>query len=256
MPKGIHDKHRERVRDEFLANGFSLDTPPHKIVEMLLFYSIPRKDTNETAHLLLDKFGSIEALLDAKTEELTSVEGVGKNTAAFLQLIKFTASYYINEKKKDVKILKDYDEICEFISNKYLGLKKENFGVTSFDSMGRIAGFDFIGEGSIEELGIQIRKIIEVIIKRNAVGIIISHNHPGGFATPSYADVVATSKLNADLEHINVRLIDHIIIGERDHVSLRSSQDYCHAFSNSKTDETNQKEKIYVVTEEYGENEK
>ena len=247
MPNGIHDKHRERVRDEFLANGFTLDTPPHKILEMLLFYSIPRIDTNELAHTLLNKFGSIEAVLDAKDEDLLAVKGIGKNTVTFFKLIKFTTNFYVNEKHKGIKRFSEYDDICQTIIDKYIGFTKEKIGVTSFGNSGEIVGFDFVAEGDINEVGIPIRKVVETIIKRNASSIIISHNHPNGYAAPSKPDVYFTRELREALELMNIKLIDHIIVSDNDFISLRSSKDYAYVFDKnaSKSDSSS---KYYEVT--------
>ena len=89
MPKNAnpHEKHRQRVRKEFLENGFSDATPPHKILEMLLFYSIPRKDTNEIAHALLNRFGSISGVVDATPTELMSIDGIGESSVALIKLL-------------------------------------------------------------------------------------------------------------------------------------------------------------------------
>ena len=84
--EGLHDGHRDRVKREFLQKGFDMNTPPHKIMEVLLFYSIPRKDTNEMAHELLNRFGSISGILDAPAEEIVKIPGISTNTAAFLSL--------------------------------------------------------------------------------------------------------------------------------------------------------------------------
>jgi len=97
MSENIHSKHRDRVRKELLAHGFDSETPPHKILEMLLFYSIPRKDTNEIAHELINKFGSIEAVLKARPEELLKVSGVGENTVAHFKLMLSICYRIIND---------------------------------------------------------------------------------------------------------------------------------------------------------------
>ena len=85
--EGTHSGHRKRVRMEFFENGFSPNTPTHKIVEMMLYYAVPRKDTNNTAHALVERFGTISGILDASKDELIKVPGVGECTAAFLKMI-------------------------------------------------------------------------------------------------------------------------------------------------------------------------
>ncbi len=235
MPKGLHDDHRKRVRKEFLANGFNSDTPPHKIVEMMLFYSIPRVDTNETAHLLMDNFGSISKLIDARPEDIMKVKGAGENTAIFLKFIRFIANYYVNEKHSGTKRFNHIDEICSFLFDKYLGFKNEVIAITSLDNSGGYLGFDIIGEGDIASVGISARQVIEIVIKRNAAAIILSHNHPGGRAIPSNEDLQATAVIADALRRIDVVLLDHIIIVDDDYVSLKSSHQYRYIFEQSDT---------------------
>ncbi len=230
MPKEIHDGHRKRLKEEFMISGFNSDTPPHKIIELLLFYSIPRKDTNEIAHLLIDEFGSITDLLDARPEDIMRVEGAGENTAILLKFIRFIANYYVNEKKKGIKKFVDLESMCDFIYSKYIGVTKEVVAITSLDNAGGFLGFDIIGEGDISCVGISSRQVIEIVLKRNAANVILSHNHPKGRALPSSADLEATSTICDILRSIDVRLLDHIIISDDDYMSLRASHQYSNIF--------------------------
>ena len=111
MEESVHSGHRERVRQDFLKNGFNEDTPPHKIIEMLLFYSIPRKDTNVTAHELLNRFGSIAGIIDAPVEQLVKVPGVSMNTAALIKLIMPVARRYLSDKSANVDKYTNIDDI-------------------------------------------------------------------------------------------------------------------------------------------------
>lgn len=234
MSKNIHNEHRERVRADFLAHGFDDQTPLHKVIEMLLFYSIPRKDTNETAHALAERFGSLEALLEASPEDLKQINGIGDNTVAFFKLLIYiTKTYRSNKALKKIKI-NCFDEICDFISSKFLGCTKETFTVTSFNSRGDMLCFDVIKEGDISSVGVSAREILELALKRNAAAVIIAHNHPGGNAVPSRSDVELTREIFNALSHINVMLVDHIIVADdNDYVSLRYSADYRHLFEKS-----------------------
>jgi len=230
MQKGIHDGHRKRLKEEFAISGFNSDTPPHKIVEMLLFYCIPRKDTNEIAHLLMDEFGSITELIDARSEDILKVNGTGENTVTFLKFIRFIANYYVNEKKKGIKKFKNFEEMCDFIYSKYIGVNKEVIAITSLDNAGGLAGFDIIGEGDVSFVGISSRQVIETVLKRKATGVIITHNHPKGQAFPSSADLEATKTIRDILKSVDVKLIDHIIVAADDYMSLRLSHQYSNIF--------------------------
>ena len=230
MSKGIHNKHRSRVRNEILTNGIGEGTPLHKIVEALLFYSIPRKDTNEIAHKLVKKFGSLSSMLDADISELKEVDGVGDNTAALFKLIVASAKIYYTEKGQSSDRFNDMSEIYEFLKLKYLDCNKEMFSVMCFDSKGALISFDFLSSGDVAAVGISSRMIIERVIKNNAVCVILAHNHPGGNALPSIDDINTTQLIANALKSINVRLLDHIIICSDDYVSLAQSAQYCHIF--------------------------
>ncbi len=230
MGESIHSGHRERVRQDFLKNGFSETTPPHKIIEMLLFYSIPRRDTNETAHELLNRFGSISGILDAPVEQLTEVPGVNSNTAALIKLILPIARIYRNDKCAGVEKFGNMDEICAYLMNKYFGYNKEVFSVTSLSAGGKLIGYDILSEGNVSEVNISTREIIETVLKRRAACIVIAHNHPDGVALPSKEDIAVTETVNSALSHINVKLLDHIVIAGDDYVSMAQSKCFKYIF--------------------------
>lgn len=230
MEENVHSGHRERVRREFLKNGFDEDTPPHKIMEMLLFYSIPRKDTNEIAHELVSRFGSIAGIIDAPVEELVKVNGVNTNTAALIKLIMPVARRYMFDKKRNTHKYSNIDEVGNYLLSRYIGYSKEVFSITSFSGSGSILGFDILSEGDVSEVSISTRTVIEAVLKRQAVCAIMAHNHPDGVAVPSDDDIAVTSNIKNALAHINVRLLDHIIIADGDYVSMAQSRLYKHIF--------------------------
>lgn len=224
--------HRERVREEFLANSFNDSTPDHKILEMLLFYSIPRKNTNVIAHDLLDRFGSLSAVFEADITELKKIDGVGENTAIFLKLMVHVTKRYLTEKKITKKSARttDISNFYEYITLQYFGKTTEFFMMTSFDVKGKLTGTDIIAEGDNSEVKISIRTVIANALRREAAYVVISHNHPKGFAVPSAADAESTGKINEALKSIKVDLMDHIIVTDDDYVSMRQSQAYTHLF--------------------------
>ncbi len=230
MAENLHKKHRERVRKEFLAHGFNDNSPEHKLLEMLLFFSIPVKDTNPIAHLLIKRFGSLNGVLEAPVEELLKVEGVGENTAMLLKLmIPVTKSYMISKTKK-VNIYENMDAISDFLVAKYLGFRVETFAVTTFNSKGAIVGFDVLAQGDCSTVNISMRQVIEVVLKHNGVCAVISHNHPGGLATPTKEDIETTEKIAQTLSNINVKLLDHIVLCDDDYVSFAQSECFRYIF--------------------------
>lgn len=230
MEKNPHAKHRERVRNEFLAHGFDNSTPFHKVLEMLLFYCIPRKDTNELAHLIEEKYKTLEELLEANPEELKEIEGLGDNVVAFFKLLTYITSAYRSERIVKKSQFHTLSEITDFLFAKYLNCKTETFAVTTFNNSGNYIAFDVIREGDVSSVGVSIREIIEVICKRKASAVIISHNHPGGTALPSPDDLEFTKRILTALAQIDVILMDHIIVTDDDYVSLRQSIHYGQIF--------------------------
>ncbi len=231
--KDIHKGHRKRVRVEFLKNGFNEDTPPHKIVEMILFFSIPRKDTNEVAHRLLERFGSLSGIIDAPFEYLEKVEGVGPHTAALFKLFMPVSRAYLTDKAK-ISRLPDLDasknQLCRYLQVKCLGLTKETFTVASFNAQNKMTGCDTIDEGSETEVNVSVRNIVENALLHHAVTVVIAHNHPDGFALPSPSDIDMTRRIKAALDNIGIRLADHIIVTADDYVSMADSRSLAELF--------------------------
>lgn len=225
----IHKGHRKRTRESFLANGIPESTPEHKVLEILLFYSIPRCDTNEIAHRLINKFGSLSAVLDAPVHELLKVDGVGEKTVSLLKLIMPIARIYMSDKKENVNKM-DYNSICNYIIGKHCGYCDEVVAITCFNNKGSIISFDIIGNGDVSEVSISIRKIVETVLKYNASAAILSHNHPNGNAIPSAQDIETTKRIVTALANINVRLIDHIIVADDDCVSMLQSENLRYVF--------------------------
>lgn len=228
--EGTHSGHRQRVRMEFFENGFSSNTPTHKIVEMMLYYVVPRKDTNVTAHALVDRFGTISNILDASKEELMKVPGVGECTAAFFKMIIPVARIYLAEKNDDGVKRMDRDEVCRFLVSRYFGFTDEVFSMLTFSGNGKMLGFDILARGNINEVHVSVRNVIETAIKRKAACAVIAHNHPGGVAIPSEEDAFVTDDIKVALDHINVKLLDHIILSDDDYVSMAISRDYKNIF--------------------------
>ena len=230
MSDNVHSGHRKRVRQEFLEHGFNEKTPPHKILEMLLFYSIPRRDTNVIAHNLLNKFGSINGVLDAPSDELMKIDGVTENTVALFKLILPVSSAYFSDKVAKNNKFTSSDSMGEFIKAKYIGFTKEVLAITSLNANGGFLGFDIVSEGDSTAVELSFRKVIETVMKRNASYVVISHNHPKANALPSQSDVELTKRIASLLSSINVQLIDHIVIGFDDYVSMAQSREYVDIF--------------------------
>jgi len=221
----MNEGHRERLKNRF--KKFGLDAfEEHNVLELMLFYSIPRKDTNRLAHKLINEFGSLANVLDAPYEYLKRVEGVGDNTATFLKLIPELCKKYLESRGKEIENLEPVDnthKLLKYIMPKLIGKRSEVFLLVCLDNKRKVLFCDIIFEGTVNTTNINIRKIIEVIIRYNASAVAIAHNHPGGIAIPSADDINATMKIKEVLDSMNVKLIDHIIVADNDTVSFSDS---------------------------------
>ena len=230
MPKNSnpHEKHRQRVRKEFLENGFTDATPPHKILEMLLFYSIPRKDTNEIAHALLKRFGSISGVVNASPTELMSIDGIGESSVALIKLLIPVFRHYKSSSVENGNVPTSMNSICDYIMAKYIGFTKEIFAVTSFNAKGEIVGFDTLNSGDVAYVGLSTRNFVEKVLERKATSVVISHNHPTGNALPSPSDVETTKRIAALLATLGITLLDHIIVSNEDNdcISMAQTPEY------------------------------
>lgn len=213
----LHKNHRQRLKKRFLEQGIE-GFDDHNMLELLLFYAIPRRDTNEIGHRLINHFGSISAVFDAPIEELSAIEGMGENSALFLKLMPAIAKRYLTDVGSDVYIATSHDAGKYFLPL-YIGEKEECVYVACLDAKAKLIKCELIHRGSFNSVEISIRKIAQVALFCNATGVIISHNHPGGVALPSETDNYTTEKIKNGLESLNIELFDHIVVGDKDYVS-------------------------------------
>lgn len=220
--KSVHAGHRERVRENVLKNGFE-QLEDHKLLELLLFYSIPREDTNELAHRLLNEFGSLAGVVKATPKQLERISGVGKNTAVLLSGMGELCARALKEGCiKKTPYLRNA-EIIELIKSQYINEANEKFLLLCFDSGMRLKLSEFISEGDSIRVDFDIKRLVAKIIDCDATFVILAHNHPDGNPTPSGADIDTTANISVMLRKIGVILFDHIIIGENTHCSMREN---------------------------------
>lgn len=219
----LHSGHRERLKKKFLKYGAdALET--HELLEMLLYYGIPRKDTNELAHALLNRFGSLPQVFDAPTNALLKVNGIGESTAILIRLVSKLSRVYTESNYKFNSKRLTKNQIGKIILNKFIGRIKEHVVLVLFDAKRNMVFCDVISQGSFGSTNFHIRDIIELALKFNATGAIIAHNHPSGIALPSREDIETTIELKNALNLIEIRLVDHIIVADNDYVSLAESE--------------------------------
>ncbi len=219
----LHNGHRGRVKNKFLSEG--LDRfEPHEVLEILLYYAIPLKDTNPIGHALLRKFGSLSAVFDAPIEELIQVEGIGKSAATLIKLIPQLCRRYQENLERDKNWIFSYDEAGKYLITKFIGRSDEVIILMLLDSKNRMIYCGVVNEGTATTANIYVKKIVKLAVQYNAVYAILSHNHPSGNCMPSKQDISSTQWIYEALLTIEVKLIDHIIVSGSDYLSIAKSR--------------------------------
>ncbi|MEG1783149.1 MAG: DNA repair protein RadC, partial [Oscillospiraceae bacterium] len=195
-------------------------------LELLLFFSVPRSDTNEIGHELLTRFGSLSGVFDAPVEELCKCNGVGLHSATLIKLIPDLLSVYHTDKTKPTEIINSTNIAGKFFLPRFLGKKNEEVHVMLLDDKRKIIKTEKLFEGTVNSTPITIKKVVALAVNTNATGVILAHNHPSGVALPSRSDIKVTEKLYKALELINIQLCDHIIVADEDFVSLADSGEF------------------------------
>ena len=219
---GIHDGHRKKMRQRFLRGGLE-SFADHEALELLLYYAIPRKDTNPIAHALMERYGSLAAVLSAPVEDLQKVEGIGESAAV---LLKLTPQLYHKARLAEASretVLNSTERAGSYLLERFAHEKNEVIYQLCLDRKGKLLVCKRLGEGSVTFAELDVRKLLENALLSSASAVILAHNHPSGIALPSSDDYAATDRAKYALATIGVALTDHIIVADGDFVSMADS---------------------------------
>ncbi len=219
---GLHDGHRNRLKNRFLNEGLT-NFEDHNVLELLLFYSIPRSDTNEIAHELLNKFGSLHGVFEAGMEDLMSINGISRHSAVLIKMIPELFVVYGRDKVRDIQKINSSDDAKQFFIPRFYGKVREEVQIVLLDDKMNIIKWVKIYEGSVNSANVPIRKIVEIAIENRATNVIIAHNHPTGLILPSKDDLRATAKVREALALVDIKLLDHVIVSDNEAASLKDS---------------------------------
>jgi DNA repair protein RadC len=220
MEKKLHKGHRRRVKDRYLSEGLDSFTD-HQVLEMLLFYCIPMRDTNELAHKMINEFGTLATLFEAHPSDISRRCGVSENTAIMISLVPSLARRYFRIKWGDKPSLNSSSKAGEYSVTLFAGRTYEAFYVICLDSQNRVNYAALLHEGTINEAPVYPRLIVETALRHQASSVILAHNHPGGSLQPSGADLAVTKKITDALAAISIKVIDHIIVAGDKYLSFR-----------------------------------
>ncbi|MCL2213153.1 MAG: hypothetical protein FWB93_04915 [Oscillospiraceae bacterium] len=217
----IHIRHRERLRRRFMRRGLA-DFDDHIVLELLLFYAIPRADTNPVGHRLISHFGSLSAVFDASYEELLKIDGIGPRSAELIKLIPNLAARYREDKftlSKDT-MFDDHVAIGDYLTAQYMTDTRERIVLLLFDNAMRLLKTIELDKGSVNSAMIDLRKFVDFIVTANAAACAIAHNHPNGTLIPSEDDLYTTRHIRRLCDQINVRLVEHFLVAEDKWIGL------------------------------------
>ena len=207
----MHKDHRKHTKDRFLSEG--LDSfEPHNVLELLLFYSIPQKDTNETAHMLINRFGSLSAVFDAPYDDLLTVPGISEHSATLIKLIPAISRRYAMEKNSKVTKLSSIEDIGKYLEARYLGVTEETVLLLLLDNKFGLIDCVKVHEGSVNSSAITMRKLIETALFKRASMVVLAHNHPSGVALPSSDDLFTTQQVKRAFDLVEIGMLAHIIV--------------------------------------------
>lgn len=221
--KNLHSGHRARFLEQIHTNGLENMTEI-QVLEFVLTFFIPRKDTNETAHLLINTFGSLKNVLDASTDELVKIDGIGERTAKLISLLPKVFFYYKESGLKENKPkLNSLADTAKFLAELYDSKPIEEFYVLFLNANNQLIRLEKIATGDVNEIHFDSQRIVNLALKLKPSYIILSHNHPDGICEPSESDIKTTIKITK-LLHLNSFIVaDHIIIGTNGYYSFNQN---------------------------------
>ncbi len=228
--KGVHNGHRVRLKERFAKSG--LETfDNHQVLELLLFYAIPRKDTNELAHRLMDTFGGLPQVLEASKEDLCRVDGIGQHCASLIMFCGQLLKRYHFEKVSNITVFNNVQAMGDYLRPIFLNEKNEKSVILLVNNRWELLACETLANGTLTSTEAHARTIVETALRHRATGVVLAHNHPAGYATPSAADIQTTRRIRDALALVEVEVLDHLIFSQDDYVSMRQTPQHAPLFS-------------------------
>jgi len=215
-----HIGHRDRLKDRFERAGIA-GLQDYEVLELLLFYALPRKDVKPLAKDLMKRFGSLKGVLDAGNEALEGVPGIGRQAVLFFRLVRDLGSLYLQQRAEEKEQISSTKELIDYCLSSMGGLKDEHFAVIYLNARNKIIRVETIQEGIVNQAVVYPRKVLEKALTHKASAIILVHNHPSGHVRPSDADIRLTRVLQDAARVMDIVLHDHLIVGENRFFSFR-----------------------------------
>ena len=204
---GLHEGHRQRMYEKLKKNAME----EHEWLEMLLFMSVPRRNTNDLSHRLIQRFGSVEEVLKASLEELQTVEGVGIQIAAHLKCIEHFCDHYRRDKSKEYIDTYTVEGFVSYLKTHYKMPPYEIMDIYLLDPAGYIIRKESFTTEELSRVSVCPTIISRVLLTKNLKGVVVVHNHPRGTKGPSDIDDDMTKRMLILCSAHNITLCDHLI---------------------------------------------
>jgi DNA repair protein RadC len=218
----MHSDHRARMRAR--VEKYGLDSlAEHEALEYILFFVIPRQDTNPIAHALIDRFGNFANVLEAPEKELEAVPGIGPAAARFLHSLREIERYDMLSRRGPHTRLADTKQLADYLMPLFHGEKKEKLAMLALDDRRRLLRLIWLEDGSAGAVDISVRKIASAAVEAGAACVVMAHNHPDGIVLPSREDLLSTQAVMQALSLLDIRLLDHLIFAQEEWISLRDA---------------------------------
>ncbi len=219
-PEQSQKGHRERLRQRFEKDGLS-GFNNYEVVELLLTLARTRGDCKESAKSAIKRFVSVRGVLDASPEELQKIDGIGEISASSIKLVRALAEYYYHEQMvQDESSLGNSRAVVDYLKISMRELDRESFRIVYLDAQNRPTGWEKLFEGTLTSSVVYPREVLKKALMRGAASVIFAHNHPSGCIDPSENDRQITRDLVLAASLVEVRVLDHIIVGSNEHFSF------------------------------------
>ncbi len=216
----LHAGHRKKLRERYIKEKGFEHFEDHQILELLLFYAMPQKDTNPLAHLLLKEFGSMKNVLEARPEQLMTVPGIGEQAATLISMVVPLAKVWERCAMEQPTRIGNSRDAAHYCLSLLAGERTERFYVICLNAQCNLLGQRRISEGTLSEVAAYPRSVVETALNYNAHSVLLCHNHPGGTCAPSREDIASTLQLQRILQALNILVLDHIIVAGNNTYSM------------------------------------
>lgn len=215
--------HRARLKTRFREKGAN-SLAEYELLELLLFRSIPRRDTKPLAKRLISEFGSFAEVISAPPKRLAEIKGLGESTITDLQIVKASAEALVKGNVRERPLLDSWASVIDYCRTAMAFQEREQFRILFLDKKNQLIRDEVQQVGTVDHTPVYPREVVRRALELSATAIILVHNHPSGDPTPSRADVEMTKNINEIATSLGITVHDHIIIAKDGHASLKGLQ--------------------------------